>query len=139
MLTATIGNVRKLDGEETLKGTITILEVEHHIEFVRVHEQGGLQEPVDDPHGRFAELQQLYDGCYETVRSQPDAVARELDRLAAAHARGGQTQYYAVRDEQFNPIRDRLLITPETVRDHRQPRADAISPGDQRHGPSPVV
>jgi DNA adenine methylase len=47
-------------------------------------------------------------GCYETVRSQPDAVARELDRLAAAHARGGQAQYYAVRDEQFNPIRDRL-------------------------------
>lgn len=47
-------------------------------------------------------------GCYETVRAQPDEVARELDRLAAAHARGGQTQYYAVRDEQFNPTRDRL-------------------------------
>ena len=47
-------------------------------------------------------------GCYQTVRAQPDDVARELDRLAAAHARGGQTQYYAVRDEQFNPIRDRL-------------------------------
>ena len=47
-------------------------------------------------------------GCYETVRAQPEAVAGELDRLAAAHARGGQTQYYAVRDEQFNPIRDRL-------------------------------
>ena len=47
-------------------------------------------------------------GCYETVRTQPDAVARELDRLAAAHALGGQAQYYAVRDEQFNPIRDRL-------------------------------
>jgi DNA adenine methylase len=47
-------------------------------------------------------------GCYETVRAQPDEVASELDRLAAAHARGGQTQYYAVRDGQFNPIRDRL-------------------------------
>jgi DNA adenine methylase len=47
-------------------------------------------------------------GCYETVRTQPDAVARELDHLAAAHARGGQAQYYAVRDEQFNPTRDRL-------------------------------
>ena len=47
-------------------------------------------------------------GCYETVRTQPDAVARELDRLAAAHALGGEAQYYAVRDEQFNPIRDRL-------------------------------
>ncbi len=47
-------------------------------------------------------------GCYETVRERPDEVARELERLAADHARGGQTQYYAVRDEQFNPIRDRL-------------------------------
>jgi DNA adenine methylase len=47
-------------------------------------------------------------GCYETVRAQPDAVAGELDRLAAAHARDGESQYYAVRDGQFNPIRDRL-------------------------------
>jgi DNA adenine methylase len=47
-------------------------------------------------------------GCYETVRAQPDQVACELDQLAAAHARGGRTQYYAVRDEQFNPMRDRL-------------------------------
>ena len=46
-------------------------------------------------------------GCYETVRAQPDAVAIELERLATAHAAGGQAQYYAVRDEQFNPIRDR--------------------------------
>jgi len=47
-------------------------------------------------------------GCYEAVRSRPDEVSRELDRLAADHARGGQAQYYAVRDQQFNPIRDRL-------------------------------
>src|SRR3954447_9949158 len=47
-------------------------------------------------------------GCYETVRAQPDAVAGELEHLAAAHARDGRTQYYAVRDGQFNPIRDRL-------------------------------
>jgi DNA adenine methylase len=47
-------------------------------------------------------------GCYETVRAQPDHVVRELDRLAAAHALGGRTHYYAVRDEQFNPMRDRL-------------------------------
>ena len=47
-------------------------------------------------------------GCYDTVRTQPEAVAAELDRLAAGHALGGQAQYYAVRDEQFNPIRDRL-------------------------------
>jgi DNA adenine methylase len=47
-------------------------------------------------------------GCYETVRAQPEAVADELDRLAAAHARGGEAQYYAVRDGEFNPARDRL-------------------------------
>ena len=47
-------------------------------------------------------------GCYETVRARPDEVGRELERLAAGHARGGQTQYYAVRDQQFNPTRDRL-------------------------------
>ena len=47
-------------------------------------------------------------GCYETVRDAPDDVARELDRLAEAHARGGRAQYYAVRDGQFNPLRDRL-------------------------------
>jgi DNA adenine methylase len=47
-------------------------------------------------------------GCYETVRDAPDAVARALDRLAAAHARDGRTQYYAVRDSQFNPLRARL-------------------------------
>jgi DNA adenine methylase len=47
-------------------------------------------------------------GCYETVRAQADAVARELDRLAAAHARRGEAQYYAIRDGEFNPARDRL-------------------------------
>ena len=47
-------------------------------------------------------------GCYEAVRDEPDAVARALDRLAAAHARGGRTQYYAVRDMHFNPLREQL-------------------------------
>jgi DNA adenine methylase len=47
-------------------------------------------------------------GCYETVRDAPEAVARELDRLAAAHARDGRTYYYQVRDQQFNPLRHRL-------------------------------
>jgi DNA adenine methylase len=47
-------------------------------------------------------------GCYETVRHQPEEVTDALERLAAAHARGGDAQYYAVRDEQFNPARDRL-------------------------------
>ena len=47
-------------------------------------------------------------GCYQTVRADPDAVADALETLAAAHARGGDAQYYAVRDAAFNPERDRL-------------------------------
>jgi DNA adenine methylase len=47
-------------------------------------------------------------GCYQTVRDAPEAVARELDRLAEAHARDPRAQYYVVRDEEFNPLRDRL-------------------------------
>lgn len=59
-------------------------------------------------------------GCYEIVRDEPDAVASALDALAAAHARDGRAHYYALRDEQFNPLRDgrreadgRIAYTPE--------------------------
>ena len=47
-------------------------------------------------------------GCYEIVRSAPNDVARELDALAAAYARGGRSHYFRVRDDRFNPLRDRL-------------------------------
>jgi DNA adenine methylase len=47
-------------------------------------------------------------GCYQVVRDAPEAVARALDALAAAHARDARRHYFAVRDEQFNPQRDRL-------------------------------
>jgi len=47
-------------------------------------------------------------GCYETVRDDPNEVARELDALADAHTRDGRSLYYKVRDERFNPLRDRL-------------------------------
>src|SRR5947207_974497 len=47
-------------------------------------------------------------GCYETVRDSPHDVAAALDELAAAHAESaGAVHYYAVRDEQCNPLRDR--------------------------------
>ena len=59
-------------------------------------------------------------GCYETVRDASDEVAGELDRLATAHAKDGRTHYYAVRDTQFNPLRDerrradgRIAYTPQ--------------------------
>jgi DNA adenine methylase len=47
-------------------------------------------------------------GCYETVGRAPEEVARELDQLAAAHALDARATYYQVRDERFNPLRDRL-------------------------------
>jgi len=59
-------------------------------------------------------------GCYESVRDHPDAIARALDDLAAAHARGGPSHYYEVRDARFNPLREarrapdgRIAYTPE--------------------------
>jgi len=47
-------------------------------------------------------------GCYESVRDDPEGVGRELERLAAAHARAGRAHYYEVRDRQFNPVREQL-------------------------------
>ena len=47
-------------------------------------------------------------GCYEAVRDRPDDVLRALDDLAAGHARDARGHYYRVRDERFNPQRERL-------------------------------
>ena len=47
-------------------------------------------------------------GLYETVRDAHEAVALELDALAAAHAVDARSLYFAVRDTQFNPLRERL-------------------------------
>lgn len=45
-------------------------------------------------------------GLYETVRDAHDDVVAELDRLAAAHAVDPRGHYFAVRDQQFNPLRE---------------------------------
>ena len=47
-------------------------------------------------------------GCYTAVRDQPDAVIAVLETLASAHARYGADHYYAVRNGEFNPARQRL-------------------------------
>ncbi|HZT76344.1 MAG TPA: Dam family site-specific DNA-(adenine-N6)-methyltransferase [Vicinamibacterales bacterium] len=59
-------------------------------------------------------------GCYETLRDATDAVAGELERLAAGHAAGGRAHYFDVRDERFNRLRQerraadgRIAYTPE--------------------------
>jgi DNA adenine methylase len=55
-------------------------------------------------------------GCYQAVRDEPDRVAAELDRLAAAHALGGSRHYYDVRDSRFNPAREALRNTGGRIR-----------------------
>lgn len=58
-------------------------------------------------------------GLYETVRDAHEQVAVELERLADAHAIDSRGHYFAVRDAQFNPLRDqrrqadgRIAYTP---------------------------
>ena len=48
-------------------------------------------------------------GCYIMVRERVDAVIRHLNKLADGHRRDARSHYYAVRDDQFNPERRRLL------------------------------
>lgn len=54
-------------------------------------------------------------GCYRTLRDRPDAVIDALSRLAKAHRVRGRDLYYEVRDQHFNPIRQR--ITQEGIVD----------------------
>jgi DNA adenine methylase len=48
-------------------------------------------------------------GTYLAVRDRLDRVIVHLKKLAAGHAAGGAAHYYDVRDERFNPWRERLF------------------------------
>ena len=48
-------------------------------------------------------------GCYLMVRDRVTEVIRHLGRLAAGYERNPKQHYYRVRDEQFNPMRERNL------------------------------
>jgi DNA adenine methylase len=50
-------------------------------------------------------------GTYLRVRDDTDALIDALDRLAKGHGRDGPAHYYKVRDERFNPGRDRWRTT----------------------------
>ena len=73
--------------------------------FFDLHASGRLRD-------RDVVLDRLERGSHRLLRNRarrsPTRSRGELERLAAAHARGGRAHYYAVRDEQFNPLRDRL-------------------------------
>jgi DNA adenine methylase len=44
-------------------------------------------------------------GCYREIRDRPQAVIDALRGLADAHTRCGESFYYEIRDERFNPAR----------------------------------
>jgi DNA adenine methylase len=46
-------------------------------------------------------------GCYTVVRDRPEEVAEALDELATGYRHAGHRHYYEVRDERFNPLRNR--------------------------------
>jgi DNA adenine methylase len=50
-------------------------------------------------------------GTYLRVRDDTDALIDALDRLAKGHARDSRAHYYKIRDERFNPDRDRWRTT----------------------------
>jgi DNA adenine methylase len=51
-------------------------------------------------------------GCYLAVRNDVDEVIRQLESLAAGHARAGADHYYEVRETRFNPWRRQLFASP---------------------------
>ena len=48
-------------------------------------------------------------GCYLVVRDHIDAVIRHLRKLAREHVQDPKAHYYRIRDEQFNPQRQRIF------------------------------
>jgi hypothetical protein len=57
------------EDEDTIHGTVVLLGVSHHAQFIRVTEDGdGVQVPTRDPHERYADMQRIYDVNYQTVQ-----------------------------------------------------------------------
>ena len=66
-----VGNVfhlRVLEGQSVLKGSTTILGVNHHVVFVEVQDNDGEQVAVNDPDNYLDDILRLNDGILETVR-----------------------------------------------------------------------
>lgn len=57
-------------------------------------------------------------GMYLRLRDATEPLIEELERLADGHARDGRTQYYDVRNEQFNPGRRHWLSTGGAPQDY---------------------
>jgi DNA adenine methylase len=55
-------------------------------------------------------------GCYTVVRDRPEEVATALDELTTGYRRAGPRHYYEVRDERFNPLRNRRRSSGGRIR-----------------------
>lgn len=64
----TVRFLREMEGEATLIGDVEVFGREMHVYFIRVADRGGVQEAVNDPHGRFRDLAEFNDEAVETVR-----------------------------------------------------------------------
>lgn len=53
--------------------------------------------------------------CYKAVRNEVETVIQELERLADDHNGLGSANYYAVRDQRFNPQRRELIARSRDV------------------------
>lgn len=51
-------------------------------------------------------------GCYQMVRDHTDAVIAHLEQLESEHRRRADVFYYEVRDQRFNPQRQKLTPDP---------------------------
>lgn len=60
-------------------------------------------------------------GCYLAIRDHLERLIAYLRRLAAGHAAHGAAHYYDVRDQQFNPTRQRLYARHQGVMPSRYP------------------
>lgn len=71
--------------------------------FFDLHSSGRLQNAaatLSDENGDLI-------GTYLRVRDSTEALIAALEELAAGHTQHGRAHYYAIRDQQFNPGRDR--------------------------------
>jgi DNA adenine methylase len=70
---------------------------------------------LDACRARLADANPDLVGCYTMLRDRTDEVIRALERLASDHRVHGETFFYEVRDDHFNPARASApgVYTPE--------------------------
>ena len=70
--------------------------------FLDCHNHGLL----DSREVRLSDVNADVIGCYRMVRDAVEDVIDALERLEAGHQKDGSRHFYAVRDDQFNSLRE---------------------------------